>query len=283
MAKTLTSRDHSREFSSNRYVYPVVSRRAAGVSVGINLNTNNACNWRCIYCQVPSLVRGKPEHIDLFDLEKELYLMLSDIKEGAFFEKFVPPHSRRLNDIALSGNGEPTASTQLRDVIGLVAKVKGQVLKNEEIKTILITNGSLLHSGENPHILKDLAAQNGEVWFKLDRVTPGERKLVNSVDISLNRVRKNLALSAKSCPTWIQTCFFKLDGMEPGENERSSYLSFLKECVDSSVEIAGVMIYNPTRASHQPEAQRISPVGNEWISGICKDIESTGLEVKFSL
>jgi hypothetical protein len=61
----LKTEDHSRDSAGMRYVYPVVSRRAGGVSVGINLNPNNACNWRCIYCQVPGLTRGGPPPIDL--------------------------------------------------------------------------------------------------------------------------------------------------------------------------------------------------------------------------
>ena len=55
---TLGTDDHSRDAAGLKYVYPVVSRRAEGVSVGINLNPNNACNWRCVYCQVPDLVLG---------------------------------------------------------------------------------------------------------------------------------------------------------------------------------------------------------------------------------
>jgi hypothetical protein len=47
----LTFSDHNRDVSHLRYIYPVVSRRAKGVSIGINLNINNACNWRCIYAQ----------------------------------------------------------------------------------------------------------------------------------------------------------------------------------------------------------------------------------------
>ena len=54
----LTVTDHSRDSAGMTYVYPVVSRRAGGVSVGINLNPNNACNWACVYCQVPDLARG---------------------------------------------------------------------------------------------------------------------------------------------------------------------------------------------------------------------------------
>ena len=44
----LDSTDHSRDSAGMTYVYPVVSRRAGGVSIGMNLNPNNACNWRCI-------------------------------------------------------------------------------------------------------------------------------------------------------------------------------------------------------------------------------------------
>jgi wyosine [tRNA(Phe)-imidazoG37] synthetase (radical SAM superfamily) len=52
----LTVDDHNRDISGMKYIYPVVSRRAGGVSIGINLNVNNACNWRCVYCQVPNLM-----------------------------------------------------------------------------------------------------------------------------------------------------------------------------------------------------------------------------------
>jgi hypothetical protein len=64
--------EHNRDSAGLRYVYPVVSRRAGGVSVGINLNTNNACNWRCIYCQVPDLKLGMAPPVDLTLLEQEL-------------------------------------------------------------------------------------------------------------------------------------------------------------------------------------------------------------------
>ncbi len=68
----LTIFNHDRNIYKSKYIYPVVSRRSKGLSLGINLNTNNACNWQCIYCQVSNLTRGKPEAIDLKLLESEL-------------------------------------------------------------------------------------------------------------------------------------------------------------------------------------------------------------------
>src|SRR5664279_4379653 len=106
----LKTEDHSRDSAGMRYVYPVVSRRAGGVSVGINLNPNNACNWACIYCQVPNLARGSGPALDLALLETELRTLLTAIVHGDFMQTQVPEGARRLNDIALSGNGEPTSS-----------------------------------------------------------------------------------------------------------------------------------------------------------------------------
>ena len=103
--KLLNVADHNRDNAGLTYIYPVVSRRAGGVSVGINLNPNNACNWRCIYCQVPELTRGAAPVIDLIRLETELYTFLQEILYGSFMQEQVAPGARRINDIALSGNG----------------------------------------------------------------------------------------------------------------------------------------------------------------------------------
>src|SRR5687768_11026624 len=74
----LTVSDHRRDAAGLVYVYPVLSRRAGGVSVGVNLNPNNACNWRCIYCQVPDLKRGPAPRINVPQLESELRGLLTE-------------------------------------------------------------------------------------------------------------------------------------------------------------------------------------------------------------
>src|SRR5258706_11378459 len=109
---SLTTDNHDRDSAGMTYVYPVVSRRAGGVSVGINLNPNNACNWRCVYCQVPGLVFGNAPAIDLALLETELRGFLQEALHGDWMERCVPEEARRLSDVAFSGNGEPTSSRQ---------------------------------------------------------------------------------------------------------------------------------------------------------------------------
>ena len=86
----LSFANHSRSFANYTYIYPVVSRRSQGISLGVNLNINNACNWRCVYCQVDDLIRGKPIDIDLTKLEQELDSMLDSIIHGDFLTQFAP-------------------------------------------------------------------------------------------------------------------------------------------------------------------------------------------------
>src|SRR5574343_1719680 len=116
----LTTDDHSRDSAGLLYVYPVVSRRAGGVSIGINLNPNNACNWACLYCQVENLTRGGPPPIDLDRLECELDAFLQDVLTGDFMQRAVPPEARRLMDVAFSGNGEPTSAPEFAEAMVLV-------------------------------------------------------------------------------------------------------------------------------------------------------------------
>ena len=86
----LSVADHDRSSEGLRYVYAVVSRRSRGVSVGVNLNPNNACNWACSYCQVPDLTLGRAPEIDLARLERELRGLLEEIVRGDWLTRRVP-------------------------------------------------------------------------------------------------------------------------------------------------------------------------------------------------
>ena len=276
----LTVTDHSRSSAGLRYVYPVVSRRAGGVSVGINLNTNNACNWRCIYCQVPDLVKGAPPPVDMERLQRELAGFLDQLLHGDFLATRVPPEARRLNDIALSGNGEPTSAREFDRVIDLIGVVRQLVNVPERVKTVLITNGSLMRRLNVQRGVKQLAGLNGEVWFKIDRATDAGLQLVNSARMSMSRVRANLATAVRLCPTWIQTCLFALDGQPPAETEYQAYLEFLRACKRDGIALHGVLLYGLARQSFQPEASRLTALPPEALESFAQHIRALGLEVK---
>lgn len=278
----LSISDHSREAAGLTYVYPVISRRAGGVSVGINLNPNNACNWRCIYCQVPDLKRGAAPAIDLHKLDGELRRFLRELLSGDFMESKVPLEARRINDIAISGNGEPTSSKQFAEVVDLIGRVIEDCGLKNKIKLVLITNGSLMHRTTVQKGLMKMKRLDGEVWFKLDSATTAGMRRINGTQKTPEQMLQNLRIAASLCPTWLQTCVFALDSKPPSAAERSSYLKFVGELKRNKVAVEGVLLYGLARPSMQPQASHLSPLPKEWLDEFARAIRLSGLPVRVS-
>ncbi|MDX8385818.1 MAG: radical SAM protein [Gallionella sp.] len=278
--KMLDVTNHDRDSAELQYVYPVISRRAGSVSVGINLNTNNACNWRCIYCQVPDLTRGSSPPIALDILESELRDFLNELLHGDFMKNRVPEGSQRINDIALSGNGEPTSSAEFPEVISIIKRVRSEVSLPDEVKTVLITNGSLLYRSEIQQSLRDMAKMNGQVWFKLDRASEAGMQQINDTRIAMSKVRGNLITAIACCPTWIQTCWFALDGAPPTVQDEDDYLEFVTSLLQDGHQPKGVLLYSLARPSMQSEAFRLTALSAEQLQAFGDRIEKLGLNVK---
>jgi wyosine [tRNA(Phe)-imidazoG37] synthetase (radical SAM superfamily) len=283
--------NHDRDSAGMTYVYPVVSRRAGGVSVGINLNPNNACNWACLYCQVPDLQRGAAPEIDLTQLEAELRAILDDILHGDFMQTRVPEGTRRLNDIALSGNGEPTSAKAFPQIIELIGRVMadfdllgpGDNAERKTAKLVLITNGSLADRPRVQDGLKKMAALNGEVWFKFDSATAAGMRTINQTRITPDKQFERLRQAAALCPTWLQTCVFALDGAPPGEAEQTAYLDAVKRIRQQRIPLQGVLLYGLARPSMQPQADRLTALPAAWLETFAEKIRAAGLPVKVSL
>lgn len=254
----LTPSDHDRNASGMTYVYPVVSRRARGVSVGINLNPNSACNWRCLYCQVPDLQRGSAPPIDVELLAGELDTLLTQVTSSDWMESNVPEGSRRLNDIAFSGNGEPTTSRELPEVITAAHQVMESHGLLDGIDVVLITNGSLIDRDWVSEGLRRLASHRGEVWFKLDRADAAGRALLNDTPIPDEKVLGNLVRSSELCKTRLQTMVVGVDGEGPDEQAIEAWIGLVRAAMGRGAAIHDVLLYGLARESYQPEAPRLS-------------------------
>ncbi len=279
----LTPVNHDRDSAGMTYVYPVVSRRAGGVSVGVNLNPNNACNWACVYCQVPDLTRGAAPEIDLAKLEAELRAMLADILHGDFMQTRVPEGARRLNDIALSGNGEPTSARAFPQVVELIGRVMAEFDLVGRVKLVLITNGSLVDRPRVQDGLGKMAALNGEVWFKFDSATASGMRSINQTRVSPDKQFERLATAARLCPTWLQTCVFALDGKPPSDAEQAACLAAVARIRQESIPVQGVLLYGLARPSMQPQASRLSALPADWLEAFAGKIRAAGLPVKVAL
>ena len=275
----LSIHDHSRELSGLKYIYSVVSRRAGGLSVGINLNVNNACNWQCIYCEIPNLTRGSPPPIELEVLEQELRFFLKEIIHGDYMEKNVSLEDRHLKDIAFSGNGEPTSAEEFPEVILIVKKVLNEFDLLHKIKIRLITNGSLMHQASVISSVEMLKEMNGEVWFKVDAATETSIKKINQVNLKPNQILDRLQSCAKTCPTFIQTCIFTIDGNGPSTEDIDAYIKLVKEVQN---DIQGVHLYGLARPSLQPQAKSLGRINEAALEDIAKKLRNLNIATTVS-
>ena len=271
----LTITNHDRNIFQGKYIYPVVSRRAGGLSLGINLNTNNACNWQCIYCEVPNLVRGKPEPINLQELESELDYWLDQIINKSFLSQYTKSRTE-FKDIAFSGNGEPTASKQFKDVIGILIKKIKEYKLDKKIIIRLITNGSYMAKPVIEESLALISHFNREIWFKIDRMNKDDIQAVNQVNLSLATIKKNLEAALKNSPTVIQTCLFRLNDKLPSLESLDAYTNFLKPY---EKKIKGIHLYSLARLSEQPSQKELTRLTKSELEVIASKIKVLNIPV----
>lgn len=278
--KALSIHDHRRDVAGLTYVYAVLSRRAGGVSVGINLNPNNACNWRCIYCQVPNLQRGGPPPIDLDQLEHELRTLLARVDALPAPGQAVAAASPRIVDVAFSGNGEPTSAPEFPAAVERVARVIDDQGLAVPPLLRLITNGSLLDRATVQRGIAAIGARQGEVWFKVDAGDTQQMRRINAVAYAPATVLRRLRRCGELCPTWVQTCVFACAGEPPTAAWRTAYLELLSAARD---RLAGVHLYGLARPSQQPEAYMLERLPTTWLEALAQEIRAhCGLEVRVS-
>lgn len=279
---SLSTTDHDRDHFGLKYIYPVVSRRAGGVSIGVNLNPNKACNWRCVYCQVPDLQRGAGPEIDLDRLASELDGLLEAVVHGDFLERQAPEDSRVLKDIAFSGDGESTSSPQFLESLKVVQAAMRKFQLIEKINVVLITNGSLVKRESVQKGVKLLAELGGEVWFKLDRGSQAAMTATNDVHTSIATHLDNLRLASSLAPTWIQTCMFGIEGQPPSAQDVNDYLAVLAKLQRDSVALRGVLLYGMARPPMLPEAKSLTRLESSWMEALGARIRELGLVARVS-
>ena len=197
--------------------------------------------------------------------------------------RHVAADMRRLHDIALSGNGEPTSATEFDEVVALIARTMAEFgLSQNEVKLVLITNGSLIDRRNVQAGIKQMAACGGEVWFKFDRATSAGMRLVNNTRATPERHYQRLRQVAQLCPTWVQTCMFALDGLPPDGLEVDAYLAMLTRAKEEGLPLRGVLLYGLARPPLQPEARRLQAVPEHWLAEMARHIKALGWRVRLT-
>jgi wyosine [tRNA(Phe)-imidazoG37] synthetase (radical SAM superfamily) len=270
---------HPRTWRENGYVYPVISRRSRGLSVGVNLNPDKACNFGCIYCQVDREDRPALRRVDPARVADELSTMLDLATSGTLFEddQFanVPANLRRVADIAFSGDGEPTTCKQFLECVQIAASEKRR-RDLADTKIILLTDACYLTRPDVVEALAIMDANQGEVWAKLDAGTEDYFRRVNQPNYPLTHVVANITAAAQVRPVVIQSMFMRIEGALPTELELDAYCARLKEILDAGGMIKYVQVY--TVARPPAEAAIVGSLNDEEVDAIADRVrQHTGL------
>ena len=275
-----TVQDHSRQFSDFTFVYPVISRRSRGLSIGVNLNPDKVCNFDCIYCEVDRRLPGKVSHVDLKQMRDELVAMIRFARDGGLAKepKFneVPWLTRDVKDIAFSGDGEPTMIHNFAECVQVVADVKRQE-GLDTTRIVLITDAAGLDKADVKRGLALMDANQGEVWGKLDAGTEAYFRLVNRTSIKFERILQNLLATALARPIVIQSLFLKVRGEAMPAAELDAYCQRLNDLVHAGGRLKEVHAYTVARPTPEAYATKLSP---EELQAIARSIaQKTGLKV----
>jgi len=263
-------RHHERKWRDNRYVYAVVSRRSGGISIGINLNPDKACNFDCIYCQVDRTVRPVLRKVDLADLAEELDRVLEAEKDGSLYEvppcSALPPDRRGVRDIAFSGDGEPTTFPRFEEALRIAAEARRRFGLNST-KLVLITDAAYLRRPSVRAALAIMAEHNGEIWAKLDAGTEEYYRLVDRPNIPLQAVLDNILDAARLRPIVIQSLFICVRGEPPPPAEIEAYCKRLNDLLRAVARLKALQIYTIARDPAEPYAEPLSDAELDALAG----------------
>lgn len=278
MIATRLHGQHERQFARNRFVYPVLSRRSAGLSIGVNLNPDKVCNFDCIYCQVNRTSQSETRFVATEQLVGELSGLLALAANGDIWDtdKFraTPAALRRLNDIAFSGDGEPTTYRNFDEIIAACADVKRR-LGLDGVKMVLITNASMFHKPRVQRGLALLDENQGEIWAKLDAGTEAYYQTIDRTTIPFARILENITTAARVRPLVIQSLFMRVADEPPSAAEIDAFCERLNEIRAAGGQLKLVQVYTVAR----PPAERfVTPLTDAEVDALAATVrEKTGL------
>jgi wyosine [tRNA(Phe)-imidazoG37] synthetase (radical SAM superfamily) len=262
--------DHTRQYADFTFVYPVISRRAGGLSIGVNLNPDKICNFDCIYCEVDRRSPGKATRADPALLRGELTALIHYVRGGGLetdprFMGLSHGLTREIRDIAFSGDGEPTMIHNFAECVEAVVSVK-RAEGLDRTKLVLITDAAGLGKLDVRRGLELLDVNGGEIWGKLDAGTEGYFRLVNRSTIRFERILHNLLDTARLRPIVIQTLFLKVHGVIMPDNELEAYCARLRELTTAGAMIREIQAYTIARPTPEPYATRLTEAELETIA-----------------
>ncbi|MCU0692366.1 MAG: hypothetical protein MUF54_13280 [Polyangiaceae bacterium] len=253
---------------STRYVYVARSRRAGGLSLGIDLTPSGHCSFSCVYCQASHPPASSPNFtVDVARMRDDLILRLRE------------DTAEELRDLVLAGSGEPTSVPNLAQALDAIQNVLETL--GTTIPMRIFTNGR--HFGRDD-VTRALAAwcdRGGEVWVKLDGACADTVAAINGRRFD---VREHLDATwsfAMQHPIGIQTMLFRGPGIPPVDRVVSELVEALRQGLARGAGIREVHVLTLSRRPSDPAVANVLEVlGQDELQGLSLRIcQATGLRV----
>jgi len=262
----------------NRFVYTVVSARARGLAVGVNLCPERHCNFLCVYCEVHRNGGGR-DTLDVEVMAAELKRTLGYVRAGRLRERpwyrTLPDELLQMRHVALSGDGEPTLAPQFAEALQAIVHIRA--LGGYPFKLVLLTNSTGLDLPQVQQGLKYFT-RSDEVWAKLDGGTQAYVNKVNRADIPLEKILSNILAVGRLRPVVVQSLFPAINNEEPPLEEVEQYSQRLLELKNAGANISLVQIYSANRPSPNSESGHL-PL--KALSRIAQTVrQTTGLKAE---
>jgi wyosine [tRNA(Phe)-imidazoG37] synthetase (radical SAM superfamily) len=274
--------DRPRDFLDNRFVYMVISPRARGLTLGVNMNPDKWCNFDCQYCEVNRATPSAQSTLDVGAMAAELHRTLTHIQQGRLREHpqyhFLSDELLQLRHVALSGDGEPTLSPHFAEAVDAVVHVRA-LGGFPFFKIVLLTNGTGLDQLQIQESLKRFT-KSDEIWVKLDGGTQEYLdKVCRLKHVTLGKILSNILHLARQRPVVIQSLFPAINGEEPSAEDIEQYAHRLKELKSDGAQIPLVQIYSANRPMSHAECGHLPLKTLSHIAQVVRQVSGLRAEV----
>ncbi len=250
-----------------QYVYVARSRRAGGLSLGIDLTPDGHCGFSCIYCQATHLSRRANRQVDVLRVRDDLQIRLRQDKG-------------ELRDIVLAGSGEPTSVPNLGDALTAIQDTCLEL--GVAIPQKIFTNGRHLGTESVRSAVSNWCRRGGQVWVKLDGASAKSVKAINGRSFDVDAHMQGVWSFALEHQIGLQTMLLIGPGIDSPESIVAEVVGALKEGLTQGAQVSEVHLLTLSRRPSDETAARVlrdlSEHRLEELAGVIR--RQTGLGVR---
>jgi wyosine [tRNA(Phe)-imidazoG37] synthetase (radical SAM superfamily) len=240
------------------YVYVARSRRAGGLSLGIDLTPHGHCSFSCVYCQASHPpVRDPNLTIDLQRLREELHHRLSSSQ------------ATDLRDLVFAGSGEPTAALNFCDVVDVILEVCNKAGFDRPRK--VFTNARHLDRDRVTDALVRWIDAQGEVWVKFDGATDATLRAINGRTLDAASHLRGIWSFASRRAIGLQTMLVQGPHIPSPDTVFDEVLRALQDGLTIGAKITAVHLLTLARTPSDPtQAETLFAISTERLEAFAK-------------